>query len=155
MSKKKKNFDKKLKQTPRDIFLGSIITIFAICILAIGLFFIFFQSNSSSAAQIPSEIGAADAFELYQTGTVILDVREKSEWKEFHIPNSIHIPLGDLEKRAKELPKNKEIIVICRSGNRSLEGRNILLQKGFDSVTSVAGGIKSWQAAGYPVISGE
>jgi rhodanese-related sulfurtransferase len=48
-----------------------------------------------------------------------------------------------------ELPKDQEIVVVCRSGNRSAQGRDILLEAGFAQVTSLAGGLTQWKAAGY------
>ncbi|MFD0679525.1 MULTISPECIES: rhodanese-like domain-containing protein [unclassified Paenibacillus] len=49
----------------------------------------------------------------------ILDVRESQEWEEGHIPEATHIPLGELEERHMELNKEQEMVVVCRSGNRS------------------------------------
>jgi rhodanese-related sulfurtransferase len=83
-----------------------------------------------------------------------LDVREPDEWEAFHIPGATLIPLGQLAARADELPSGREIIVVCRSGNRSAEGRDILLAAGFEQVTSLAGGMLDWQAAGYATVSG-
>lgn len=153
--RKLKQTGKNKTRTPRDIFLGSIILIFGVGILVIGSIFIFYQTNSSAATKFPAEISVAESFDLYQTGTIFVDVRENSEWQEYHIPNTIHIPLGELEKRAKELPKDKNIVVVCRSGNRSMVGRNILLERGFNQVTSMAGGVKEWQSAGYPIVTGK
>jgi rhodanese-related sulfurtransferase len=48
------------------------------------------------------------------------------------------------------LPEDQDIVVICRSGNRSAEGRDILLDAGFKNVTSVSGGMREWKADGYP-----
>lgn len=84
-------------------------------------------------------------------GAFILDVREQSEWDEFHIPGATLIPLGQLASRVEELPKDQEIVVVCRSGNRSQEGRDILLDAGFDKVTSMAGGVTEWRSEGYPI----
>jgi len=60
------------------------------------------------------------------------------------------IPLDQLQARLNELPKDKEVLVVCRSGNRSQEGRDILLAAGFNA-TSMAGGMKDWYAKGFPV----
>jgi rhodanese-related sulfurtransferase len=87
-------------------------------------------------------------------GAFILDVRQPEEWNEFHVPDSTLIPLGELAARADELPKDQEIVIVCRSGNRSAQGRDILLEAGFTEVTSMAGGLTEWRAAGYPTISG-
>jgi rhodanese-related sulfurtransferase len=81
----------------------------------------------------------------------VLDVRTQQEWDDFHIPGTTLIPLDQLESRVSELPADEEIVVICRSGNRSQVGRDILLQAGFESVTSVDGGVTAWQSRGYPI----
>jgi rhodanese-related sulfurtransferase len=53
-----------------------------------------------------------------------------------------------------ELPRDQEIVVVCRSGNRSQQGRDILLQAGFTQVTSMAGGLSQWRSAGYSTVTG-
>ena len=68
------------------------------------------------------------------------------------------IPASWLSSRnataSNSLPRDQEIVVICHSGNRSAKGREILLNAGFPQVTSMAGGLIQWQAAGYPTVSG-
>lgn len=95
-----------------------------------------------------SDSGQRDA------GVFILDVREHSEWDEYHVPGSSLIPLKQLPQRLAELPKDKPIVVVCRSGNRSQEGRDILKQGGFENVTSMAGGLLQWRQKGYPTVTG-
>ncbi len=84
----------------------------------------------------------------------MLDVREQSEWDTVHIPGAALIPLGSLADNLKVVPKGVEVVVVCRSGNRSQKGRDILLAAGYKQVTSMAGGINQWSAAGYPTASG-
>lgn len=103
---------------------------------------------------LPLEISTDEAHELYQNGTFFLDVRTPEEWNEFHAPNSILIPLDQLPDRLSELPDDQPIVVVCRSGNRSATGRDILLDAGFLQVTSMKGGLKEWLASGYPIESG-
>jgi rhodanese-related sulfurtransferase len=100
------------------------------------------------------EISADRAFELYQNGTFFLDVRAEEEWDEFHAPNSTWIPLNQLPDRLGELPRDRLIVVVCRSGNRSAIGRDLLLNEGFTQVTSLEGGLKEWVASGYPTATG-
>lgn len=64
------------------------------------------------------------------------------------------IPLGQLLQRSAELPTDQTIVVVCRSGNRSAQGRDILETAGFKAVTSMNGGMNDWQARGYPVVTG-
>lgn len=97
-----------------------------------------------------AEISVAEAYKLYQGDTFFLDVREVVEWDAGHVPDTTNIPLSELEYRLNELPKDQDIVVICRSGNRSVEGRDILLDAGFKNTTSMAGGVSDWKDAGYP-----
>lgn len=102
-------------------------------------------------SELPAEISVDEAYQKYQEGTFLLDVRTPEEWDEYHAPNTTLIPLDELEFRLDELPEGEEIVVVCRSGNRSQIGRDILLSNGFDQTTSVSGGLKAWRAAGYPI----
>ncbi|MFH2103217.1 MAG: rhodanese-like domain-containing protein [Chloroflexota bacterium] len=102
----------------------------------------------------PRRISVEEAYRLYQQGAFFLDVREQYEWDAFHIPNTTLIPRGELSARLDEIPRGRPIVVVCRTGNRSQEGRGILLRAGFEDVTSMAGGVTQWQALGYPVVSG-
>ena len=111
------------------------------------------QGAASANEQLPqvTEISIADAYAAYKAGTLLLDVREQEEWDAFHIPGTTLIPLGELPSRLDDLPRDRRIIVVCRSGNRSQEGRDILLEAGFTDVTSMAGGVTEWSNAGYPI----
>lgn len=91
---------------------------------------------------------------MREQGTLILDVRTPQEWNQGHVPGATLIPLDELESRLSELPQDEEIVVICRSGNRSATARDILLRAGFPAVTSVAGGFNDWTATGYEVAFG-
>jgi rhodanese-related sulfurtransferase len=102
------------------------------------------------AAEQVREISVDQAYSLYQDGAFVVDVRTQEEWDEYHLPNVPLIPLDELPNRLNELPKDEEILVICRSGNRSQEGRDILLAAGYNA-SSIAGGIKEWDAKGYPI----
>ena len=95
-------------------------------------------------------VSPAEASARVAGGALLLDVREDAEWAAGHVPGATHIPLGTLAARASELPGGTPIMVICRSGNRSQEGRDILLAAGLTEVSSVDGGAKAWRAAGLP-----
>ena len=100
---------------------------------------------------LPDEISVDQAYELYEEGTFLLDVRTPEEWQDYHVDGATLIPLDELESRVDELPQDEEIVVVCRSGNRSQAGRDILRQAGIQS-TSMAGGLKGWHTAGYPLV---
>lgn len=136
-------------RTPRSqlLFLAVVaLVIFAALLLANRS-----NTNSSTPASLPPEISVAEAFTKYQNGAYVLDVRTQEEWEEYHAPNTTLIPLDQLASRVSELPRDQEIVVVCRSGNRSQQGREILLGAGFDQVTSMKGGLSEWRASGYPV----
>jgi len=104
-----------------------------------------------TTATLPREVSTDQAYEMYQQPDVqFVDVREQFEWDEYHAPNAMLIPKGELASRLNEIPKDKKIVVVCRSGNRSQEGRDILLSAGFDA-TSMSGGLNEWYAKGYPI----
>jgi rhodanese-related sulfurtransferase len=103
---------------------------------------------------LPPSISVGDALALREAGAFILDVRQPEEWAAGHIPDATLIPLGDLPARIAEVPKDRQVLVVCRSGNRSAQGRDILLGAGYPSVTSMAGGMNDWAAAGYPTTTG-
>ncbi len=128
------------------------IGLLAVVVLVLGGWALINGGGQSAAAPtLPAEISVQEAYQKYQAGTFVLDVRTPEEWNDFHAPNTTLIPLNELASRVNELPKDREIVVICRSGNRSAQGRDILLDAGFTQVTSVRGGLKAWRAAGYPV----
>ena len=82
---------------------------------------------------------------------LVLDVREQWEYDEGHIPGVTLIPMGEVPDRLSEIPTDKEVIVTCRSGNRSGQVTEYLRQEGFDNVHNMEGGIVAWEAAGLPV----
>lgn len=100
---------------------------------------------------LPGTVDVSEAYKLYQSGAFVLDVRTVEEWNEYRAPNTTLIPLDQLASRLNELPRDRQIVVVCRSGNRSQEGRDILLEAGFEQVTSMRGGLNEWRASGYPV----
>lgn len=81
----------------------------------------------------------------------VIDVREQWEYDEGHIPNITLIPMNEIPARLDEIPTDKEVIVTCRSGNRSGQVTEFLRQQGFTNVHNMEGGILAWQQAGLPV----
>lgn len=109
---------------------------------------------NAPAVALPAEISVVDAAAKRDGGAFILDVRQPDEWTAVHIPGATLIPLDQLQARMNEVPKDKEVVVVCRSGNRSAQGRDILKNAGFTQVTSMAGGMTQWSAAGLPTATG-
>jgi len=104
--------------------------------------------NGNPSKQI-EEISATQAYNKYQHGALFLDVRGTDEWNQAHIPNSISIPLDELASRLVELPRDKEIVVVCLLGKRSREGAIILVEAGFSNVSCLIGGLEAWNAGGF------
>ena len=85
-------------------------------------------------------------------GVFLLDVREDDEWTAGHAPDAVHVRLGDLGARVGELPRDREVYVICRSGARSAYAAHTLAGGGVSTV-NVADGMTGWAVAGCPMIS--
>jgi rhodanese-related sulfurtransferase len=133
----------------------TLLAIVAVVIVVLGsiAFVVWNSSNApSETAQtaLPSEINVEEAYQLVEEGAFLLDVRTQEEWDDFHAPQATLIPLDELESRVNEVPSDQDIVVICNSGNRSQVGRDILLNAGLPSATSVDGGMQAWRSAGYP-----
>lgn len=98
------------------------------------------------------EIGPQDALTAANAGALLLDVREDGEWQAGHAPDAVHLPMGQLPARADELPNDRRIVAVCRSGGRSAAVTKALVNAGFDAVNLV-GGMQAWQASGQPVVT--
>ncbi len=144
---------KKIKTSPKNNFPIWIVVL-ALVVLLAGAGIAIALRPQPVATQLPAEITVAQVAQAQKGGAFILDVREPSEWTQAHISGATLIPLGQLPNRLNEVPKNREVIVVCRTGVRSAQGRDILKQAGFTNVTSMTGGLTQWQAQGLPVVSG-
>lgn len=80
---------------------------------------------------------------------ILLDVRAPQEYEDNHIVGAINIPVAELRTRHRELSRDKAIVLICSSGNRSSLGASILEQRGFQNLHNVSGGMTGYGAAGY------
>lgn len=105
-------------------------------------------ASSSIPASLP-HIAVSDV--SAKTDAVLLDCREQDEWDEAHIDGAIHIPMIQLPDRLNEIETSKEIICVCRSGNRSGKVAAWLLNNGYRAV-NMTGGMLAWKEAGLPVI---
>lgn len=105
--------------------------------------------GQSSDADLP-EINADEAIELVAGGAVLIDVREQDEWDAGHAPTAQLLPISALNDRADELPADRQLLVICQSGGRSMRATTRLLAQGYDAV-NVIGGMTAWAAQGGPV----
>lgn len=76
---------------------------------------------------------------------LFIDVREPHEFKGGHVPGMKNIPVGQISQRSKELPKDKEIIVMCHSGSRSMMAARTLKRLGYTKIVNVRGGMMGWK----------
>jgi rhodanese-related sulfurtransferase len=85
-------------------------------------------------------------------GALIVDVRRENEVNDvsFDVPNYINIPLQELEQRMDEIPKDKEVVLVCRSGQRSLRATYFLMNHGYENVYNMSDGIVKWATKGFP-----
>ncbi|NJP30482.1 rhodanese-like domain-containing protein [Micromonospora thermarum] len=84
--------------------------------------------------------------------TYLLDVREDDEWAAGHAPGAHHLPMMELPSRLAEVPTDRDVAVICRSGGRSAQVVAYLMRNGWEQVRNVEGGMGDWAAAGRPVV---
>ena len=98
-----------------------------------------------------STVSLHEALALLQGAAALVDVREIDEWEAGHAPEAIHIPLAEVPGSPKAFDRAKPVLVICRSGRRSLTAAAQLRDEGFDAF-SVNGGMVAWQQAGGLVV---
>ena len=105
-------------------------------------------------------VSAAQAAALAADGAILLDVREPYEWQAGHAPRARHIPLGQVPRRAAELPRGRAVVTVCRSGARSARASGArsaraaaLLARDGREVSNLSGGMHAWARAGLPVVA--
>ncbi len=99
------------------------------------------------------QISVAELYKKLKSGDYehFIDVRTEMEWNSGHIKQAKHLPLNELLKKIPDIPRNEEIIVTCGVGYRGNIAASFLQRHGFTHVHSLAGGMKAWINAGYPV----
>jgi adenylyltransferase/sulfurtransferase len=101
-----------------------------------------------------AEIDAVRANELLTNGDrpALIDVRERDEWAEGHIPGAVHVPRGFLESRIEAVVRDRSqaVVLYCASGSRSAFAAKTLEELGYENVVSLAGGFTDWKRNGFP-----
>ena len=111
--------------------------------------------NALGSAPLES-VDPSTARRRWEAGeALLLDVRNGSEYREGHIPGSLHIPASRLKKNLEDVPRDRPVLVYCAGGNRSVAASSQLLSAGFSDVADIAGGFDAWNEAGYPKELGE
>jgi rhodanese-related sulfurtransferase len=103
-----------------------------------------------------SSVGTADAVRLQNTGALLVDVRDSSDYEAGHIIEARHIPAADIASRAESLKKFKEkpVIVYCDGGSNSATAARQLREAGFNKVVTLSGGLNSWRQENLPLVKG-
>lgn len=110
-----------------------------------------FGNPATASASAPQAVDVQEASRRQAAGALLVDVRQPEEWRQGHAPRAKLIPLGSLANRLSEVPRDREVLLICRSGNRSGAAQRQLLQLGYEQVFNVSGGMTAWTLAGLPV----
>jgi len=120
------------------------VTLGAVLLAGVGILLLHAQAAPLAA------LTPAQTYKKYQAGAFFLDVRTQAEWDQYHLVNSTLIPLDELADRLGELPRDQEIVVVCRSGHRAQSGAVLLQKAGFTRLAYLSGGLQAWAEAGYP-----
>lgn len=83
---------------------------------------------------------------------LVVDVREPDEFEAGHIGEALLAPLDDVEKHLASVPKEREIVLVCRSGRRSGIAAKKLSERGYTKLWNMEGGMLAWQKLGYPIV---
>jgi rhodanese-related sulfurtransferase len=144
---------KKYKTSGAMDFIVDNIPWIALAAISGAMLFIPMLRGANAAALSPTQA----VMLVNRQNAVMLDVRDTEEFKANSIANARNIPLAELEKRLDEISKyrNKPVIAICATGNRSGRAVSILRKAGFEQPYNLAGGIAAWREAGQPVSTGK
>src|SRR3954447_16268144 len=93
------------------------------------------------------EVSAAEAKQIIDSGSQLIDARTDVEFEAGHIPGARHIPIADLQREAGSLDQDQPVVIYCRSGNRSGPAAEAFAASGWDA-HSIDGGLLAWHEAG-------
>ncbi|MEO8414825.1 MAG: rhodanese-like domain-containing protein [Ginsengibacter sp.] len=98
------------------------------------------------------EICPTTTQEWVKNGALLVDVREKNEVETltYYVPDIINIPLSEFEERYAAIPKDKEVVMVCKDGSRSLRAAGFLVNHGYTHVVNMQHGIARWVQKGFP-----
>jgi rhodanese-related sulfurtransferase len=98
------------------------------------------------------DLDPLEASRLAEAGAMLLDVREDDEWEAGHASQAVHLPMSRLADRVGEVPTDRTVVCVCRSGHRSAAVAEALVRSGVDA-RNMAGGMVAWERAGLPITS--
>jgi rhodanese-related sulfurtransferase len=133
---------------------NQIIIAFAVIVIAGAAYYYFTQMRPGGSSGYGNvDVGEARDLIVEKADLVILDVRTTPEFDSGHLEGAINIPVEELSQRLSELNQKDELLVYCRTGNRSTTAVRILRENGYDRIYHMDGGIAAWNAAGFPTVS--
>jgi len=142
--------------------IGFLIVVTLFLLVAVGYYYVSQQSytnyisHQTTTSLTYVTISAAESKQLIETQPkeeiVILDVRTVEEYHEGHIEGAILIPLQKLQKNYAMSDKDRIIIIYCRTGVRSAQASQILVDNGFTKVYNMDGGITAWINEEFPIV---
>jgi len=148
------NAPSRRKKPSRLIWMWAMLGAVLLIAVVMVVFKVIPASTAAPAATptpVAQTITPAQAYAKLEAGAFFLDVRTQEEWNDFHIKGSTLIPLTELQDRLSELPWDRDIVVVCSTGHRSLSAASLLQQAGFTRLSSLDGGLTAWMEANYPV----
>jgi phage shock protein E len=107
-----------------------------VLVVAVVIFGIFFWLKRS-------DVSSADARKMVESGASLVDVRSPEEYRAGHIDGAVNIPVGELDRRMGEIPKDRGVVLYCQSGMRSARAASLLRDAGFSHVHNL-GGMGNW-----------
>lgn len=118
---------------------------FAAALIALAM------TGSALAANTVTPAEVAQQIKDPRTAPYLLDVRTPEEFAEGHVPGAKNIPVADIAERAAEVPKDRPVVVYCRSGARVKRANAILRERGYTNLVEMEGSMLAWDAAQLPV----
>jgi rhodanese-related sulfurtransferase len=109
-------------------------------------------AEDGSRLEMTAEVAPTAVEDLVNGGAVVIDVREPDEWDAGHAAVARHIPMGQVEARLDEIPREATAVIVCRSGGRSGTVTQFLNSHGRNAL-NMSGGMNAWEKAGLPVVT--
>jgi len=123
-----------------------------IAVSAVMIYYTQIQLTSTTISYGDVTVEEAKSLIESDSSLIILDVRTREEYDSGHIEGTILIPVSELEDRLDEISKEEELLIYCRTGNRSSNSVNILKANGYTKIFHMNDGIIAWIQAGYPTV---
>jgi hypothetical protein len=128
--------------------LGYTVNIWTLALVILLIFMLMVMLSKSKEGISVEELS-------HLSDVILIDVREQDEYKEGHVAKARNVPLSQLSHRLNDIPNDKPVFLICRSGRRSSQALKILRQEGYTNTQPIRGGMMAWQLAQLPIVKGK